>query len=114
MLTDAANIIFRLSERRCYVMTQVSKRKPNDNDPKDGTYNAPDKTASQGELAISGNTMPDPGQQPSWLPDGLVPVLEELPKWNLLATILQEIEEELLRQEVSSDASEFDKLVLHE
>ena len=27
------------------------------------------------------------------------PVLEELPKWNLLADVLKEIEEEMMRQE---------------
>ena len=34
-----------------------------------------------------------------WVPDGMEPVLEELPKWSLLADVLQEIEEEMLRQE---------------
>lgn len=35
----------------------------------------------------------------SWVPEGMDPVLEELPKWSLLADILQEIEEEMMRQE---------------
>jgi DNA excision repair protein ERCC-4 len=35
----------------------------------------------------------------SWIPEGMDPVLEELPKWSLLADILQEIEEEMMRQE---------------
>jgi DNA excision repair protein ERCC-4 len=34
-----------------------------------------------------------------WIPDGMEPVLEELPKWSLLADVLQEIEEEMMRQE---------------
>ncbi|KAG6848625.1 hypothetical protein H0H93_015391 [Arthromyces matolae] len=37
--------------------------------------------------------------RPSWIPQGMEPILEELPKWNLLAEILQEAEEEMLRQE---------------
>ena len=34
-----------------------------------------------------------------WLPDGLDPVLEELPKWHLLSEILLEAEGEIIRQE---------------
>ena len=43
----------------------------------------------------------------SWLPDGMEPVLEELPKWSLLGDVLQEIEEEMIRLEplLSSRAS---------
>ena len=34
-----------------------------------------------------------------WLPDGVDPVLEELPKWHLLSEILIEAEGEIIRQE---------------
>ena len=34
-----------------------------------------------------------------WVPDDMDPVLEELPKWSLLAEVLKEIEEEMMRQE---------------
>lgn len=37
--------------------------------------------------------------RPSWLPEGIEPILEELPKWNLLSEVLQEVEEETIRQE---------------
>ena len=38
--------------------------------------------------------------RPNWLPDGLDPVLEELPKWHhLLFEILLEVEGEIIRQE---------------
>ena len=37
--------------------------------------------------------------RPKWLPDGLDPVLEELPKWHLLSEILLETEGEIIRQE---------------
>jgi hypothetical protein len=47
-----------------------------------------------GEVARSEQSKRKP-----WLPDGMIPVLEELPKWSLLASVLQEIEEELMRQE---------------
>lgn len=34
----------------------------------------------------------------SWLPDGMEPVLEGLPKWTLLGDVLHEIEEETIRR----------------
>ena len=37
--------------------------------------------------------------RPKWVPDGLDPVLEELPKWHLLSEILLEAEGEIIRQE---------------
>lgn len=48
----------------------------------------------------NGNTnASDRDKRPRWLPEGMDPVLEELPKWNLLADVLQEIEEEMPRLE---------------
>jgi len=49
---------------------------------------------------VQGRTQ-DKGKErkPAWLPRGMQPVLEELPKWSLLAAVLQEIEEEIVRQE---------------
>ena len=41
----------------------------------------------------------DTNVRPNWLPKGLEPVLEELPKWNLLLEILLEVEGEIIRQE---------------
>lgn len=40
-----------------------------------------------------------PDVRPKWMPEGLEPVLEELPKWNLLSEILLETEGEIIRQE---------------
>lgn len=37
--------------------------------------------------------------RPTWLPKGMDPVLEELPKWDLLADVLHEIEQEMMRLE---------------
>lgn len=37
-----------------------------------------------------------------WIPPDMDPTLEELPKWNLLADILREIEDEMMRQEALS------------
>ena len=38
-------------------------------------------------------------RRPIWMPEGVEPILEELPKWNLLSEIIQEAEEEIIRQE---------------
>ena len=37
--------------------------------------------------------------RPPWLPPDLDPVLEELPKWNLLGEVLREVEGEVRRFE---------------
>lgn len=46
-----------------------------------------------------------PPPRPKWLPQGMDPVLEELPKWSLLAEVLDEIEGEILRMEGGSSCS---------
>ena len=40
--------------------------------------------------------------RPKWMPDNIQPVLEELPKWSLLAETLKEIEDEIMRDESMS------------
>jgi DNA excision repair protein ERCC-4 len=40
------------------------------------------------------------GERKKWLPAGMDPMLEELPKWNLLSEVLKEIEEEVMRGEL--------------
>jgi DNA excision repair protein ERCC-4 len=43
--------------------------------------------------------------RPAWLPKNMEPVLEELPKWHLLAETLKEIEEEIMRQDSLSTSA---------
>lgn len=45
--------------------------------------------------------------RPKWMPDNIVPVLEELPKWSLLAETLKEIEDEIMREESLSRCERF-------
>lgn len=35
----------------------------------------------------------------NWLPEGMDPVLEEMPKWTFVAAALQEIDEEMIRRQ---------------
>ena len=114
MLTDAANIIFQYAKRRCYVMSTV---------PKPAAQHAPpqeiiDLVDNEDEWAIldemeaeaagrasgsggagGGNKGKGKETRKKWLPDGMEPVLEELPKWFLLADVLHEIEEEMIRRD---------------
>ena len=41
-------------------------------------------------------------ERKKWLPEGMEPVLEELPKWSLLVDILQEIEDTMVQLQTST------------
>ncbi|KAM5544497.1 hypothetical protein V8D89_002157 [Ganoderma adspersum] len=104
MLTDAANIIFQYAKRRCYLMTAPTKPKPavvNLIDEED-EWAILDEIEAEAEGRASGSKPSAKGKgrevRPSWLPDGMEPVLEELPKWGLLGDVLHEVEEEMIRR----------------
>ncbi|KAG1811990.1 hypothetical protein EV424DRAFT_1419210 [Suillus variegatus] len=106
MLTDAANIIFSTAKRRCYVLTAP---KPTSSVPESQVIDVDDEdawAALDEAHGLTGSNSRDNGkkkeEKKSWVPDNMSPVLEELPKWDLLADVLQEIEEELMRQEAVS------------
>jgi DNA excision repair protein ERCC-4 len=93
LLTDAANTLFTCAKRRCYTLSRP------------GADAAP-AVDEEGWAALAeheGRTpAPEParpGKRPKWLPQGMEPTLEEPPKWSLLADVLKEIEEEMLRQD---------------
>ncbi|KAJ7236893.1 hypothetical protein B0H12DRAFT_1256169 [Mycena haematopus] len=95
MISDAAHIIFEVAKRRCYTVSSTAKLSgglPLQNtDDNDDDWNIMDELTGQvGDLTE---------KRPRWLPDGLDPVLEELPKWSLLADILDEVEGEILKME---------------
>ncbi|KAI0794969.1 hypothetical protein C8Q75DRAFT_748299 [Abortiporus biennis] len=100
MLTDAANIIFQYAKRRCYTVTKVA---PTVNPQPIHDVDDEDAWAALDEMegmAAKRPAFPQrAAQRPKWLPDGIEPVLEELPKWSLVAAALQEIEEEMIRRE---------------
>lgn len=102
MLTDAANVIFQTAQRRCYTITSASKKVA---PPVIDLTEDDDAWAALNEVEGIFISTSDKGKQkettsrPSWLPEGLDPVLEELPKWNLLSEILLEIEGEMIRQD---------------
>ena len=112
-----AHIIFQSAKRRCYTGA-VNKR---DKDKDKGTENDMSRHgmgdigdeeawAVLDEMEGLAPANNNKGKEKStevpkrkkWLPDGIEPVLEELPKWSLLADVLQEIEEEMIRLESST------------
>ncbi|KIL60371.1 hypothetical protein M378DRAFT_14230 [Amanita muscaria Koide BX008] len=100
LLTDAANIIFKYAKRRCYLTTTPHEAAPaldpsNDSD----AWEALDEL--QGVSSAKDNT----DMRPPWLPSGMEPVLEELPKWELLGEILLEIEGEIIRQQLAQKST---------
>ena len=92
---DAAHIILQVAKCRCYTLTASSAGSTSP-----VTDLADDDEAWAALDDVQGCTQ-DKGKErkPEWLPQGMQPVLEELPKWSLLGAVLKEIEEEIVRQE---------------
>lgn len=119
LLSDATHIIFETAKRRCYVLREVPERPTQvsteviDISDDDDAWEALDE--AEGRIRGAPTTIVRDQDQiksrprPTWLPKSIEPVLEELPKWHLLAETLKEIEEEIMRQEsLSSSASRYD------
>ncbi|KAJ3996766.1 hypothetical protein F5050DRAFT_1757129 [Lentinula boryana] len=108
MLTDAANIVFQAAKKRCFVDVPVQEQPEQteviDLDDDDEAWDAVFELEGR-PLEARHPTNKDKGKatatgrRPKWLPKEIQPVLEELPKWSLLAEILEEIEGELVRME---------------
>lgn len=99
LLTDAANIIFEYARRRCYTVS-ASKAPAAQTD-------ADDEDAWEALHELEGVYVAQKkDERPRWLPRDMDPVLEELPKWSLVAAALQEIEEEMMRREAAMTSRE--------
>ena len=120
LLSDAAHIIFETAKKRCYVLREVPERpapaSPDVIDISDDedAWEALDEAEGHIRGVPTTTSGKDQNQiksrpRPTWLPKSIEPVLEELPKWHLLAETLKEVEEEIMRQEsLSSSASSID------
>lgn len=96
MLTDAANIIFQSAQRRCYtISTAVKPKRVIDLTEDDDAWEA----LAEAEGVTNKGKAKETDTRPGWLPEGFDPVLEELPKWNLLSEIILEVEGEIIRQD---------------
>ena len=109
---DAANVVFQSAKRRCYLNTapnaNKSAREVADLADDEDEWAALDEAEG---ITVAGSSK-DPPKKKSWLPKGMDPVLEELPKWALLADVLQEIEEEMIRLESKTSVCKPPTLVL--
>ncbi|KAF8186802.1 hypothetical protein BJ912DRAFT_453061 [Pholiota molesta] len=100
MLTDAANVIFQAAQRRCYVVSSAPRKNPViDLTEDDDAWAALDEVEGIVGSSRDKGKAKETHSRPSWLSEGIEPVLEELPKWNLLAEIILEAEAEMIRQE---------------
>ncbi|KAJ3921663.1 hypothetical protein F5877DRAFT_35526 [Lentinula edodes] len=102
MLTDAANIVFQAAKRRCFVDVQPEQGEVIDLDDDDEAWDAVfelEGRPSEARQSTNKGKGKATGKRPGWLPKEINPVLEELPKWSLLAEILEEIEVEIVRLE---------------
>ncbi|KIK60408.1 hypothetical protein GYMLUDRAFT_167820 [Collybiopsis luxurians FD-317 M1] len=98
MLTDAANIIFQAAKQRCFIEISADDQS---NPPTVAELDDEDEEAWNAIYELEGRPQSSnkSGKRPQWIPKGMHPVLEELPKWSLLAEILEEIEGEIVRME---------------
>lgn len=104
LLTDAANVIFKVAKRRCYTTSAVptsKQKKPEVIDLVDDeeAWDALDEIEGRSKRNPAKDKEKEKPRKKPWIPDDMDPVLEELPKWSLLAEVLKEIEEEMMRQE---------------
>ncbi|EKM77091.1 hypothetical protein AGABI1DRAFT_122321 [Agaricus bisporus var. burnettii JB137-S8] len=107
LLTDAANIIFEVAKRRCFIISSIPKEtavthQPMEVDDQDA-WDLLDEleqpgTNNQGKRKLH--------ERPAWLPKNIQPVLEEQPKWDLLSEILLEIESEIIHLSSNKNTSQ--------
>ncbi|KAI0266432.1 hypothetical protein BC834DRAFT_874517 [Gloeopeniophorella convolvens] len=112
LLSDAAHIIFETAKKRCYISRQIpDKSAPtstgvieisDDEEAWEALEEAEGLVRRTSDQKGKENAQAKARPRPSWLPSNIEPILEELPKWHLVAETLREIEEEIMRQEFLS------------
>jgi DNA excision repair protein ERCC-4 len=80
-------------------MSSVSKKVVIDLADDESAWEALDEAEGITNSVADKGKRKETDSRPKWLPDGVDPVLEELPKWHLLSEILLEAEGEIIRQE---------------
>jgi DNA excision repair protein ERCC-4 len=87
---DAANTLFQSAKKRAYTITPKEKSKTSNTAP--GSEENEEDWEALREAERDSNGYPITHKKQSKWPEGVQPVLEELPKWGLLAEVLEEIE----------------------
>ncbi|KDN46847.1 hypothetical protein RSAG8_03924, partial [Rhizoctonia solani AG-8 WAC10335] len=93
LYTDAANVLLTSARRRCYVnVAPEHRRRLQESAAMDDEFALLDEIEGRESRAREHNQ----DQRPAWLPHSMEPVLEELPKWRVLADVLKEIDESII------------------
>lgn len=123
LFMDAANTIFSEAKHRVFLGTISNQSAAQKGDERsNGTKGsnvataidveaeedafADEEEAMYGERASAAKGDGERSRKKNWLPPGIEPVLEELPKWNLLREVLDEIEQEI--HFTATDLSKYD------
>ena len=92
LYTDAANVLLTSARRRCYINVAPEHRaRAREGEEMDEEWAMLDEMEGRG-----GGDRQSREKRPAWLPHNMEPVLEELPKWGVLAEILKEIDENII------------------
>ncbi|KAG8906750.1 hypothetical protein FRB99_006241 [Tulasnella sp. 403] len=91
---EAANVVITAAKARCYTMEVKPQPGPatRTEGPSQDEWDALDEMEDR-----TANTTKGPTRK-NWMPERMNPVLEEPPKWDVLAEILLEIEHEILNR----------------
>ncbi|EJD34490.1 hypothetical protein AURDEDRAFT_188995 [Auricularia subglabra TFB-10046 SS5] len=97
LFLDAADLMIKAAKGRCYITTEAFRpRAPLPASALDWDDEEGWAALQELEGVTPAPRLPDKDKK--WLPEGMEPVLEELPKWPLLVAVLQEIEETMMAQ----------------
>ncbi|KZT51574.1 hypothetical protein CALCODRAFT_125678 [Calocera cornea HHB12733] len=92
---DAASSMLSTARARCYIMAPKNNADKAFSDVVAGAEGEEDEWDVLDEWeGLQGR---EKKARPRWLPEGMTPVYEELPKWDLLRKVLQEIEETVVQ-----------------
>lgn len=97
LYTDAANVLLTSARRRCYVnVAPEHRQRLREGRDMDEEYALLDEIEGRGSGAGKSRD-----KRPYWLPHNMEPVLEEMPKWGVLADVLKEIDETIIANSMS-------------
>lgn len=108
LFTEAANVIFTTAKARCYLISKARPKKAvtRQECEQDDQWEILDEL--EGRPGATHRSVFDNGEAEGWkdwMPSGMVPTLEELPKWQLLADVLLEIESGIMSRPLRAGPS---------
>lgn len=97
-MSDGANVMFEAARNRCYIQKNPIKTPAADthvslDEAFDESWDALDEIEGRTPIVRRPKIAQEAEGWKPWMPSGMRPVLEELPKWKILLEILTEIEE---------------------